>query len=105
VHRCTLCPAQAAADEHRWYRPIPLCSKIHSDRDAEKESSLPGRQPAANSYAETLGDFYPAYACSHVRAQKTTIRGFIRQSPYRCQSQVDEPISTDMSARGKVSEA
>src|ERR1700733_10830169 len=51
-----------AADEHRWYRPIPLCSKIHSDRDAGKESSLPGRQPVAHSYAETLGDFHPAYA-------------------------------------------
>jgi hypothetical protein len=46
----------------REYRPIPLCSKIHSRRDAEEESSLLGRQPVAHSYAETLGDFHPAYA-------------------------------------------
>jgi hypothetical protein len=66
-------------------------------RRREKESSLLGRQPAAQSYAETLGDFQPAYARGHVRAQKTTIRGFIRQSPYRRKSQVDDPLSTDMS--------
>jgi hypothetical protein len=61
---------------------------------------LLGRQPVAHSYAETLGDFHPAYARGHVRAQKTTICGFIRQSPYRCESQVDEPISTDKPIRG-----
>jgi len=43
-------------------------------------------QSVAYSYAETHGDF--TRRMPHVRAQETKIRGFIRQSPCRCQSEV-----------------